>query len=190
MTLDEPLGGEARPALRPFSDNVIFLDTEFSSLDPYSGEIISIGLVKPDGVELYLELEYDVEVSDWVKANVLPLFTGPRVSRAEAVRRVNEFVGDTKPLAVSYVNQYDTVYLYKLFGVDGHPFFWQTIDIAAMCFAVGLDPGSPGRPEFARRLGIDTSRFKEHHALDDARLLREIYLRLTAPDAGGDVTTL
>jgi len=167
------------PPLRPFSDNVIFLDTEFSSLDPYTGEILSIGLVKPDGAELYLELEYDGEVSDWVRENVTPMLTAPKLSRAAACERIKAFVGGTKPFAISYVNQYDAVYLYKLFGVDGHPFHWQPIDIAAMLFGAGLDPGAPGKAEFARGLGIDPSQFKEHHALDDARLLREIYLRLT-----------
>jgi len=43
----------------PFSKNIIFLDTEFSSLDPYKGEMLSIGLAKLDGSELYLELEYE-----------------------------------------------------------------------------------------------------------------------------------
>src|SRR4030066_1628453 len=44
--------------MKPFSDNIVFLDTEFSSLDPYKGEILSIGLVKMNGDGLYLELEY------------------------------------------------------------------------------------------------------------------------------------
>ena len=52
---------------KPYSKNIIFLDTEFSSLDSNKGEILSIGLVKLDGKELYLELEYDSPVSDWVK---------------------------------------------------------------------------------------------------------------------------
>ncbi len=45
--------------MKSFSENIIFFDTEFSSLNPYEGEILSIGLVKPNGEELYLELEYD-----------------------------------------------------------------------------------------------------------------------------------
>jgi hypothetical protein len=46
----------------PYTDNLIFYDSEFSSLDPYEGEILSIGMVKPNGQELYLELEYEGEV--------------------------------------------------------------------------------------------------------------------------------
>ena len=54
-----------------FSDNIVFFDTEFSTLDPYKGEILSIGLVRVNGEELYLELEHEGEVSDWTKQNIL-----------------------------------------------------------------------------------------------------------------------
>ena len=40
----------------PFSNNVIFYDAEFSNVDPYTGELLSIGMVKVSGEELYLEL--------------------------------------------------------------------------------------------------------------------------------------
>lgn len=37
----------------------IFFDSEFISLDPYKGEIISLGVVKENSQELYLELKID-----------------------------------------------------------------------------------------------------------------------------------
>lgn len=40
---------ENRSINKLFSDNIIFLDTEFSSLDPYKGEMLSVGLVKVNG---------------------------------------------------------------------------------------------------------------------------------------------
>ena len=49
--------------MKSFSDNIIFLDAEFSTLDPYEGEILSIGLVKLNGDNLYLELEYNGPLS-------------------------------------------------------------------------------------------------------------------------------
>jgi hypothetical protein len=97
------------PLFKPFSDNIIFLDTEFSSLNPYRGAILSIGLVKLDGEELYLELEYNGEVDEWVKNNIIPTLKGPKISREEARRRMKEFVGDRKPYMVGYVNQFDTI---------------------------------------------------------------------------------
>lgn len=160
--------------MNPFSDNIIFIDTEFSSLNPYKGEILSIGIVKLNGEELYLELEYDGEVDSWPKENILPTLTGLKVSRQDAVKLINEFVGLNKPYAVAYVNQFDTLYIYKLFGTGNDPFYWLPIDFASLMFAKGYDPEK--ELDLAKSLGIDTSRFKLHNALDDAKLLREIYL--------------
>jgi len=77
----------------PFSNNVIFYDTEFSHLDPHTGEILSIGMVKISGEELYLELEYTGPVGDWVKENIIPTLKGPYVTREEARQKIREFVG-------------------------------------------------------------------------------------------------
>lgn len=166
--------------MKPFSKNIIFLDTEFSSLNPYRGEIISVGLVKLDGSELYLELEFDGEVDDWVKENVLPLFCGPKVGREEAKRRIKEFVGKKKPYPVAYVDGFDSIYLYKLFTEEESPFFWIPIDFASILFGLGIDPSSfnADKEKFCKENGVNISKYKRHNALDDARLLREIYLKL------------
>lgn len=129
----------------PYSKNIIFFDSEFSSLDPYQGEILSIGLVKMDGSELYLELEYKGKVDPWVKKNIIPNLKDVKVSRTEAIKRIKEFVGKKKPYAVSYVTQYDTLYLYKLFTCKKfndkkHPFFWMPVDFSTILFAMGIDP--------------------------------------------------
>ncbi len=165
--------------MKPFSHNIIFLDTEFSTLDPYKGEILSIGLVKLNGEELYLELEYDGETNDWVRENILPTLTGDKVSREEAVSKIKKFVGDQKPYAVGFVNQFDTLYVYKLFGTDKHPFYWLPIDFASILFGNGIDPEKNlvEDNEVAKKLGIDVSKYKKHNALDDAKLLREVYLK-------------
>lgn len=179
--------------MKPFTDNVIFWDSEFSDLDPYKGELLSVGMVKPSGEELYLEFEVKGEVSDWVKANVLPHLTQQKVSRDEAVKRIFEFLGTNRPYMVAYVNQFDTVYFYKMLSdllknsanTKNFPFHWIHIDYASMLFAMGIDPErfnftKPGN--FVADLGIDTSKFNKHHALDDARLLKEIYLKMLTHD--------
>lgn len=168
--------------MNPFSNNIIFLDTEFSSLNPYKGEILSIGLVKLNGEELYIELEYNGEVDEWVKENVTSLLIAEKVNREEAVRRIKKFVGDKKPYMLAYVNQFDTIYLYKLFGTENNPFHWIPIDFASMFFAVGVNPEEFNK-EFCEKLGIDFSKYREHHALDDARLLKEIYLKFVEDSA-------
>lgn len=166
--------------MRPYSDNIIFLDTEFSSLDPYKGELLSVGLVKVKGEELYLELEHAGEVDKWVRENVLPLLVEQKVSREEAVEKINEFIGDEEPYAVAYVNQFDSIYFHKLFGIHNVPFHWIPIDFASMLFALGINPESydlRDRDNFFRGFLIDHTKYRQHHALDDARLLREVYLK-------------
>lgn len=178
-----------RRKLKPFSDNLVFWDTEFSTLDPYKGEIISIGMVKMSGEELYIELEYDGECSQFVKDNVLPHMICEKVSRESAKQKVAEFLGDSRPFLISYINVYDAVYLLKLFNPGGEstkesPFHWIFLDFASVLFAIRRDPEVFASERvgggLAKELGIDLSKYRGHHALDDAKLLREIYLNMTA----------
>ena len=167
--------------MKPFSDNIIFFDTEFSSLDPNKGEILSVGLVKLNGEELYLELEYGGEYDKWVKENILPLFKGPKISREETKKKIEGFVGDREPFMVGYVVQFDAIYWKKLFNDDDDPFYWIPIDFASILFALGKNPESyspEDKKNFYKEMGIDPTKYRRHHALDDARLLREVYLKL------------
>ena len=161
-------------------ENLIFLDTEFSSLDVDQAELLSIGLVKPDGEALYRELEYAGPVSSWVEDHVLPMLDGPKVSKTQLRKDIVDFVGATRPYALSYVSQYDTILIYRLFGIDEHPFYWLPLDFASILVGLGYDPEvyARGDEEFFRELDLDPSGYREHHALDDARLLRDVYMRL------------
>ncbi len=160
----------------PFSDNVIFYDTEFSDLNMRTGELLSIGMVKYTGEELYLELAYEREVHPWVKKHVLPTLTGKQTAKADAIVQLREFVGDGKPYLVSYVNQFDALYWYDLFGSPkDHPAFWIPIDFASILFTEGLDPNSMGKSAFFKSLGVDKEKYTLHNALDDARLLSDTY---------------
>lgn len=165
----------------PYSNNIVFFDTEFSSLDPYKGEILSLGLIDVAGKELYLELEFDGEVDLWVKKNILPTLKGPKVSRETAIGKIKEFVGQTCPYFVSYVNQYDTLYLYKLFSGIERPFHWLPIDFASILFSMGINPEAyypQDKENFFKEIDIDASKYRQHHALDDAKLLREVYSKV------------
>ena len=167
----------AAAVLTPYSDNIIFVDTEFSGLEFYLGDLISIGLVKLNGDELYLELDYSGPVNEFVQREVLPKLKGPKVPASEAVARIKEFVGEGKPYMVSEGGHYDVLYVYKLFGIEKQPFNWVPLELASMLFSHGIRPRVD---EFAATLGIDRTRFRNDHALDDARFLREVYLRATA----------
>ena len=163
--------------LRIFSENIVFFDTEFSDLDAESGELLSIGMVKSSGEELYLETEYEREPSDWVKENVLPFLTSKKVSKDEARDKIRSFLGDTSPYLLSYVNQFDAIYWYKLFGARTHPAAKIPIDFSSMLFTLGFNPGSLSNDDFLDDLGIDLSKYQKHNALDDARLLKEVYVK-------------
>lgn len=52
-----------------------YLDTEFNS---FGGELISLGLVREDGAQLYVVYELPKKINPWVKTNVIPyLYTLP-----------------------------------------------------------------------------------------------------------------
>lgn len=176
---------------QPPSDNIIFFDAEFTSLNPYEGELLSVGLVKFTGEECYIELEPKGQASAWTARHVVPLLTEAKVSRADAVVRIKEFVGAGRPYMMAYVNQFDALFLYKLLteqegslewtSAESGPFHWIPLDFASILFAVGRNPEHYNRRDkksICQELGIDTAPYREHHALDDARLLREVYRRL------------
>jgi len=162
--------------ISPYSKNIIFLDTEFTDLDVKKGELISIGLVKAGGEELYLELEYEDKPHPWVIENVLPSLTGEKIEKSSAVKILKEFVGVENPYMVAYVNQFDSVFWYDLFdSAKEHPFYWIPIDFASILFAHGFDPNSMGKDKFFDNLGIDKTKYSKHNALDDAKLLSATY---------------
>ncbi len=159
---------------KPFSENIVFIDTEFTDLNPYNGELISVGMIKPTGEELYIELEYDGKVSDWVKENVLPKLDGKKMSREEAKKAIRDFLGTNMPYLFGFINQYDDVYLSKLFLNEEKPYNYMPLDLATLLFFHEINP----QEVVEKTLGIDLSPFREHHALDDAKWVREVYEKL------------
>jgi DNA polymerase III epsilon subunit-like protein len=172
--------------MKPFSDNIIFWDTEFSSLNPYKGELLSMGFIKNTGEELYFELDFKGEADPWVKENIIPHLILPKITGEDALKKIDAFLGNSKPYLVAYVNQFDTIYFFKLLKVKDStkvfPFHWIPVDFASMLFALGVDPEqfstSPERNKLALELGIDPRTYKSHNALDDARLLKDVYSKL------------
>jgi len=172
--------------LAPYEpDNLVFIDTEFTSLDPAIGEILSIAIIKLNGEELYLEIECDAQPSNWVVKHILPTLIQPKVTKPQAIKLIRQFLGRKNPFAVAYVDNYDSLYAVKLFGEGKLPFKWMTIDFSSILFANGINPTKllateSDAKKFYASLGIDLSKFQQHHALDDARLLREVWLKVTS----------
>lgn len=169
--------------MKTFSKNIIFIDTEFSTLDPCKGEILSIGIVKLSGESLYLELKFEGETSAWVKENILPTLKDKKISKERAIKMINKFVGKNKPYAIGFIPQHDTLYLYKLFGIDNHPFNWFPIDFASILFSQGINPEEYFKRSFLENIKVDTLKYKHtHNALDDAMLLREVFIKFFKKD--------
>jgi DNA polymerase III epsilon subunit-like protein len=168
--------------INPYSKNIIFFDTEFSSLDIKKGEILSLGFIKLSGEESYLELDFNGEVDEWPKNNILPNLVQDKANREEAIRKIINFVGNDKPYIIAYINQFDMAYFYKLFGLDNFNdnFNWIPIDFASILFSLNINPEILAEREnsFFTNLGIDLSKYIQHNALEDAKLLREVYLKI------------
>lgn len=150
----------------------IFFDTEFVD-DGSAIDLISIGMVREDGEELYLEnSEAELhKASFWVYANVLPKLTGfpVRKTRKQIALEVLRFVGE-KPEFWAYFASYDWIALCQLYG--------RMIDVPV------------GWPHYCRDLKqlLDeqvpyvkySSPDDEHHALSDARWVRDVYNKVKA----------
>lgn len=170
--------------LQPFSEDVVFFDAEFTGHDTVNDQLMSVGMVSLDGErEMYFELEYDEShVSEWVTEHVVPYLDGEKISRKEAREKIREFCGNSEPHLVATVNQYDMVFWHKLFAGEKEPIHSIPIDFASMLFAVGLTPAREiggEKKDFYAQFGIDTEQYKMHNALDDAKLMRELYVRLS-----------
>jgi len=83
-----------------------FVDTEYNG---WGGALLSLALVPEDGEELYLTLDWDGPLEEWVERNVIPYLdmvpeqlVSPRMSRADAARTIAHYLaGDPDPLIVA-----------------------------------------------------------------------------------------
>lgn len=145
----------------------IFFDTEFID-DGKTIDLISIGLVREDGEELYMESsEVDLSRgSEWVQKNVVAHLTGERFTRDEMRKQIREFVG-SRPEFWAYFSAYDWVCLCQLFGrmLDLPP------DWPMWCRDLVYLWHQVARP----RINIEHSQGKHHNALADAHWNREVF---------------
>jgi len=156
----------------------IFIDCEFIE-DGKTIDLMSIGLVREDGVELYLESsECDhSRANAWVQEHVLPKLRADvhRFTRKEIAAAIVAFVEDSGPAPEFWADYaaYDWVALCQLFGTmidlpKGWPMFCRDLqqliatctdpDIAALAKLEGENP---------------------HNALGDARDVKLIWEALT-----------
>lgn len=152
-----------------------YMDTEFAE-DGKTIALISIGIVREDGVSLYLcSNEFDpAKCNAWVKQWVLPKLpprTDPRwVSKHEIGRQIIQFVGgDPEPEFWAYFASYDWVVFCQIFGAmaelpSGFPMYCN--DLKQLAVSLGLrDSVKTIIPQPAG----------EHDALEDAHWNRRAH---------------
>lgn len=141
----------------------IWFDTEFIE-DGRTIELLSIGLVREDGLEYYAEPREAERArsSAWVRDNVLPHLTGPVKRRSLIAKEIVQFVG-TAPQFWAWYGAYDWVVLCQLYGTmmdlpQGWPM--HVMDYKQTCTET--------------RSRLIQPDFMRHHALDDARWLARV----------------
>ena len=145
-----------------------FLDTEYNG---WGGALLSFALVPDDGEDLYVTLDWQGPLEEWVERNVLPYLdavpeslVSPRMSRTDAARTIAHYLaGDADPLIVAD---------------------WPE-DIALFNALLVTGPGvmaevPPLRFQFIPLTGFSTAANSKvpHNALHDARALRDHVLEL------------
>lgn len=150
----------------------IFFDCEFFE-DGKTIDLISIGLVRADRKELYLVSsefnESQALKNDWLLENVL-CHVGKddrRHSRQEIAAAIRHFVGPN-PEFWAYYADYDWVSLCQLYGT----MFALPADWPHYCRDLKQLADNVGYGRLPQQFGI------EHHALHDARWVRESFYLL------------
>ena len=188
-----------------------FIDTEFheykkDGIDTI--ELISIGIVAEDGREYYsLCGEFDLDAAcrnDWLRDNVLlnivrsygsgpvtiaSVFYAFAKSKAQIAAEVVDFIhaGYSEPEFYGYYCDYDWVVFCWLFGrmidlPDGFPMYcrdlkqmYDAMNEECYLFVPGNDKTLKDQADYPKQV-------EEHHALDDARWNRDLYVFLTNID--------
>ena len=148
----------------------IFFDTEFID-NGKTVDMISIGLVRQDGVEYYAEAqECDLsKACEWVQKNVIVHLEGKRKPRAQIAQELVEFCGP-RPEFWAYYASYDWLCLCQLYGrMLDVPLHWPHFvnDLQSIRYL----RGEASQPE---QVGA------HHNALNDARWNRDFFIFLTA----------
>ena len=145
-----------------------FLDTEYNG---WGGALLSLALVPEDGEELYLTLDWDDPLEEWVQRNVVPYLdavphhlVSPRLNRADAARTVAHYLaGDPDPLIVA--DWPEDVALFNALLVTGPGVM---AEVPELSFRIVQLPG----------FSTAANSKVPHNALHDARALRDHILSM------------
>ncbi|HJV74795.1 MAG TPA: hypothetical protein VJ654_11280 [Noviherbaspirillum sp.] len=154
----------------------IYLDTEFTNLNEFHRELISIGLVSEEGMEFYAERnDYALDkCSDFVKDIVLPKLgrvpdrvMSRNLMRDELRRWLSEVKGAHGWVEICYDFIGDWQLMREL--LDCEIPGWITYHNVYLAY---LECDKQKREQFFANAVIDGTGEDDHHALFDARALR------------------
>lgn len=146
-------------------------------------DLISLGIVAADGREFYaISTEFDdARANEFVRTVVLPLLEPPGhpawMSRAQLKDELLAFIGADRPRFWSWLAApYDFMVMAQLFApADRMPGGWRytAYDVSLLVENAGLsvEPVDPSLPQAPPNV---------HHALADARWVRDLYYAVTA----------
>jgi hypothetical protein len=176
------------------TSRLVFVDTEFTSLDRGTAELISIALVDWDGPELYLEnADWDERtLSDFARDTVVPLL-GPKDSRlpfAQIGARLSAWCEGLPGTLVLTADSksWDWFWIGQLFAINAWPSnVYRDEQLYLNWWKLPPDLTDLAHGAMYRRWhtheGIEN---REHHALGDARSQRDACLTVFGSDHGGD----
>lgn len=145
-----------------------FLDTEFNGV---GGALLSLALVPDDGEELYLTLQTDDPIVEWVERHVIPYLDAvpeqlqcPRLKRADAVHELWRYLhNDSEVLIVADWPEDVAQFCNLMITGPG-----DMVDLRELSFRVHSLPG----------FSTAANSKVPHNALHDARSLRDHILSL------------
>lgn len=157
---------------------LLFFDCEFTDLSG-SASLISAGFITQSGEQFYAELsDYEENVcNDFVKATVLPLLSLPSISTADFLSSLTDWLNTLgEDFLFIADSDWDRKMLTKAFASVGKsiPDGWY-FQKAPDNFTNGMQ-----RSLFNDEMAVFFLRHpdqKPHHALADARAIRNAYLR-------------
>lgn len=148
---------------RPFPIRVgqrmrLFVDCEFNG---FGGQLMSMAVVSEDGREFYQELALPEEIEPWVAVNVAPLMTAEKLDevdfRCELHRFLRQFKGQNPVIIADWYT--DLVHFFDSMRGRDHS---ECYPFACKAELILIDKYDSKVP---------------HHALHDARAIRDVVLK-------------
>ena len=164
----------------------VVLDTETTGLDPGAGHrIVEIGCVElvnhvPTGREYqtYLNPDRDVPEGAFEVHGLATAFLATKPRFAEVVDDFLAFLGSSR--LIIHNAEFDLAFLNAELERVSYPRLSPNRSLDTLELARRQAPGAPASLDaLARRFALDTQARRVHGALVDARILAEVYLRLT-----------